>query len=180
MEQLKQTEPELPSGYEASRQIPETGAITPEQLPWLDGPMDLSIAEVTLQSGDTFYLASAIGGNKDLVQAAEGMTDHQRRITDNMFYSRLPEYVQNGFTQAADSVPDPPTDTPILAFKNKGGQRVYFTTLTVALKGTHDPETGREREVKIITRLAACDKNRQSLVVRHLSGSKSRANKGSK
>lgn len=176
-EQTPSPNQKLPSGYESVRQLDEPGLIGPETLPWAREILRLPIAECRLQSGETFYLASAVSAHSDLQKAAEGMSEDQRQSTDNMFYSRLPEYIQRGFSVAIEKVPKPTTKETLLAAKNIAGQRVYFARFDLLLD-TEDKDTNPQT-LPVIVRLAACDKNRQKLVMKHLSGG-GKADKGSK
>lgn len=148
------TRPELPSGYTEARSLEVPLKISPEQFPWLDKPQDLQLARCTLQDGESFYLASAIGTHPKLVESAEGMNPHQKRNTDNMFYSRVPEVVKQGFSHHAETMPEPTTAFAIFVLRNRGGQRVYFARPTLEL-----PQ-GMEK-LPLIIRLGACDKNQQ-------------------
>lgn len=174
-ENPKLSNPNLPSGYESSIQLPEQCVVTPDQLPWLREPLRVNVAECRLGSGESFYLGSAISANPDLVKAAEGMTDGQRRIVDSMFYSRLVEFMRTKYSSGVELLFNPTTDFPIYALKNKGGQRAYFSLLDLPV----EPNTGESESVRqIVLRLAVCDKNRQKFVMKHLASGKS--DKGSK
>jgi hypothetical protein len=161
-EQLIQT-PKMPSGYEASQGLQEKAIIDKDILPWLADPRELAVSECTLQSGKTFLLASAIGTNPKLIEAAKSMTSGQRQNTDNMFYSRIPAIVSNGYSPNIESMPSPVTDFPILVMRNNGGQRVYFARVNLGL-------SKEQTDSPTILRLAVCDKNRQSVVISVLSG----------
>ena len=153
------------------------GLIGPGSLPWARDTTALSIAECRLRSGETFYLASAVDTHRDLTAAADLMTDQQRSSADKMLYSRLPEYVQHGYSPAIDKVPQQTTDFPILRAKNESGQRVYFAKIDMTLD-TADKATNPQI-LPVFVRLAVCDKNRQKLVMKHLS-SAGKPDRGSK
>lgn len=155
--------PKIPSGYEASEVIDQKVVIGDHTLPWLSQPYELTISECTLQGGKKFFLASAIGSSPKLVEAARGMTEGQRRNTDNMFYSRIPAIVGQGYSPSVESLPSPVTEFPIYVMRNNGGQRVYFARVHLGL--AEERSTG-----PAILRLAACDKNKQALVISVLSG----------
>lgn len=160
-EQIIQTI-KTPSGYESSHGLQERATVDSNTLPWLDQPQELAVSQCTLQSGETFLLASAVGTSPKLVEAANGMTDKQRHNTDNMFYSRIPSIVSKGYSPSIEIMPSPVTDFPIHVMRNKGGQRVYFTRVNLGL-----PE--EQASGPTIVRLAVCDKNKQSVVVSVLS-----------
>lgn len=151
------SESRLPSGYESTQSLEHPLTIGPDVLPWLKEPYHLAVAECTLSSGETFYLASAIGSHPKLIQAAEAMTDDQRVNTDNMLYSRLPNLLSDGYHPHIEAYPSPATSFPIKTMRNNGGQRVYFSRLT------HSQGPGDEPK-PLILRLAACDKNKQGLI----------------
>jgi hypothetical protein len=153
--------PRMPSGYESSLTLPEQVFVDQDILPWVEEPFPLTISEFTLQGGESFKMASAIGSHQKLIEAAKAMTEGQRRNTDNMFYSRIPIVVSQGYSPNVETMQNPTTDFPIFVMRNNGGQRVYFgrTNLNVG---------GRESE-PVIIRLAACDKNKQALVMPVLS-----------
>lgn len=161
------TKADIPSGYTEVISLPEPLRAGPETLPWLKAETDLQIAECTLQDGTKFYLGSAIATHPSLVNSAEGMTDKQRRNTDNMLYSRLPELVTQGYSPLVETLPEPVTKFPILVMRNKGGQRVYCGRTTYQA-----PEDDVARP--LIIRLGACDKNRQGDTLNVLSASKSK------
>jgi hypothetical protein len=164
-EQILQT-PKMPSGYESSMTLPEQALIDQEVLPWLDGPVPITVGEFRLQTGEEFKLASVIGTHPKLVEAAEGMTENQKRHTDSMFYARIPTVVSQGYSPNVETLPQPATDFPIYVMRNNAGQRVYFARTRIDLdKGEVEP---------VVLRLAACDKNRQSLVMDVLSAASSR------
>ncbi len=149
--------PGLPSGYEMSRSLPEPLTVGQDSLPWLKEPAALQVAECKVQGGESFYLASAIGTSDKLTKAAEGLTEDQRRITDNMFYSRLQGFLDKDPNARVEQYPNAETPFPIFVFKNKGGQRVYFGSTTFQPEGVTESK-------QLIIRLAVCDKNRQGLV----------------
>ena len=148
----------MPSGYESSHGLQERATVDGNTLPWLNQPQELAVSQCTLQSGETFLLASAVGTSPKLVEAANGMTDKQRQNTDNMFYSRIPAVVSKGYSPSIEIMPSPVTDFPIHVMRNKGGQRVFFARVNLGL-----PE--EQTLGPTIVRLAVCDKNKQSLVV---------------
>ena len=143
----------------ASEQAATPITMTPEQLPWLDVPIELSTALVTLkdESCPPFRFASAIGTDAKLVESAQGMTDGQRQNTDNMFWSRIGPFLVDGYSAAVDTMPEASVGNTVNVMRNKGGQRVYFTR--------HEGADG----VVEVTRLAVCDKNKQGQVMKRLS-----------
>lgn len=151
-EHLQTQELRLPSGYSSVEQLPQKSLVSPEQLPWLDSPVELSTVRCTLQGGETFLFASAVGTHADLIAAASKMTTQQDKNTNNMLYSRLAGFVSDGFSSplvsAFNSLPGG------LAMSNRGGQRVY---LTMASR-PDSPE-------RLFIKVAACDKNNQGKVI---------------
>jgi hypothetical protein len=168
-QQLHIPNPNIPSGYESAIDLRERAVIDSSVLPWVKEPVEIGVSECVLQSGETFQMASAISTHPKLVEAANGMTDKQRRNTDNMFYSRIPEIIITGYSPNVETMDIPSTDFPIFTMRNGGGQRVYFarTRLMIGDKMSEEP---------VILRLAAIDKNKQDLVMSVLSG----ASKGTK
>lgn len=158
----------LPSGYLAVEQLAERPVVDAQMLPWLSGPVDLGVTRCTLANGETFLLASAVGTSPKLVSAAESMTDHQKRIADNMFYSRLPTFIMNGHANNVETMASPSTPFPIKIVRNPGGQRVYFGVIGLSV--------GRAPERTVI-RLGVCDKNRQAAVLAVLSRKNDRENR---
>lgn len=168
-EQITQTI-NTPSGYESSHGLQERATVDGNTLPWLDRPQELSVSQCTLQSGETFLLASAVGTSPRLVEAANAMTDSQRQNVDNMFYSRIPTVVSKGYSPSVGSIPTPVTDFPIHVMRNKGGQRVYFARVNLGLK--EEQTSG-----PTVVRLAVCDKNKQGVVMSVLSTANDRQNR---
>lgn len=152
-EQSFTPETNLPSGYQSVEQLSEPSRLTPDQLPWLDGPTEISTVRCTLQGGETFLFASAVGTHPDLVAAANKMTSQQDKNTNNMLYSRLAGFVSNGYTSpqvsSCDTMP-----IPSFVLRNNGGQRVYFSMITSA-----------NSTDRLFIKLAACDKNNQQKVI---------------
>jgi hypothetical protein len=160
----------MPSGYETSYGLRETTVVDANVLPWLTEPRELSVSMCTMQSGEAFLLASAVGTSPKLVDAANGMTERQQRNTDNMFYSRVPEVVSRGYSPNVETMPSPATDFPIYVMRNPGGQRVYFARIALGI--AEEKDTG-----PTIVRLAVCDKNTQGKVMSVLSGMSDRGNR---
>ncbi|HEV7453820.1 MAG TPA: hypothetical protein VGO07_01020, partial [Candidatus Saccharimonadales bacterium] len=102
----------IPSGYEAAWQLPETALIGGDTLPWMDQSAELKIAHIALQGGNEFFLASAVGTHDKLVEAADGLSRQQQQNADNMFYSRLPGFIENGHAPNIETLPKPSTDSP--------------------------------------------------------------------
>ena len=150
-------QPSLPSGYESVRTLPETATIGAGVLPWLKEDYNLTVAECKLQSGQTFLLANAVGTHPKLVEAADGMTEKQSLHANNMLYSRLPTFVDRGYSPNIETIDNPATAYPIHCMRNKSGQRVYFTRVPLGL-----PQ--EEMYGPTFLRLAACDKNKQGLL----------------
>jgi hypothetical protein len=156
--------PNMPSGYEDSVSLEQTVLVDGNILPWLNRPYDLKVAECTLQSGEKFLLSSAVGTSPKLVEAAHAMTDSQLKITDNMFYSRIPTVISQGYSPSVETMPSTSTDFPIGVMRNKGGQRVYFARVNLGI-----PQ--EQAYGPTIVRLGVCDKNKQENVMSVLSGS---------
>lgn len=159
----------VPSGYESSSTIRDI-AIDSSVLPWLKEPYDLTVSEVALQSGSRFLLASAIKSHDRLTAAANGMTEGQRKNADNMFYSRVPSVVEQGYSSNVETMPSPSTEFPIYVMRNKGGQRVYFARISLGL--SEENMTG-----PTVLRLGVCDKNKQGDVMAVPSSLDRRANR---
>jgi hypothetical protein len=153
-----QFQSELPSGYLKTEAIRQPFVLTEADMPWLKEDTAFGLTKCTLQSGKEFLLGSALRTHKDLVSAAEAMTEQQQSNCNNMFYSRVAGMVDGNMNaQNTDSFPNPATTFPIRVLRNKGGQRVYFGML-------RDQAT----DMPIVLRLAACDKNKQAQVTRVL------------
>ena len=163
MEQPAQT-PNIPSGYTEVAKVSETLRIGPEQLPWASEQQDLQMSLCKLQGGAEFLLASALKSHDALADAANAMTKQQSETCNNMFYSRVAGFVQNGHSSPlVDTFPDARTGFPIRVLRNKSGQRVYFGVMK-------DEASGRT----IILKLGACDKNKQEQVTGVLTSTSSR------
>lgn len=160
-----QHNPNLPSGYISAEQLQANAFVDQRALPWLDEPYGLSIANCGIEGGKTFLVASAIGSHPRLIAAAEGMTDKQRHITDNMFYARIASYIESGYASNVETLPKAVTTFPIHVMRNNGGQRVYFGVPRLDIAGD---------DVPVVLRLAVCDKNKQSEVMKVLSASSPR------
>jgi len=151
----------LPQGYEAAARLGTMAVVDCTVLPWMKEPDTLSVAHVTLQGGSEFYLASAIGTDPSLVEAANELNDHQQRNVDSMLYARLPELVQRGHAPNIETLSEPVTSFPIRVMRNQGGQRLYFARTELSLTN------GRQRS--IVLRLGVCDKSNQMKVLGVLS-----------
>ncbi len=163
MEQPAQT-PNIPSGYTEVAKVPETLHIGPDQLPWASEQQELQMSLCKLQGGAEFLLASALKSHDDLTEAANSMSKQQSENCNNMFYSRVAGFIQNGNAASnVDTFPDARTDFPIRVLRNKGGQRVYFGVM-------RDEASGRT----IILKLGACDKNKQAQVTNVLTSTSDR------
>ncbi len=162
MSEINNNPENLPSGYLSSEQLDAHPVIDSQTLPWLKEPMELSIAKVTVEGGDSYLMASAVSSHKRLVEAAQGLTDHQRQITDNMFYSRLPSFIKNNFANNVETLVKMNAPFPVHVMRNKGGQRVYFGMPLITLEEGQEPEP-------VILRLAVSDKNKQGEVMKVLS-----------
>ncbi len=158
--------PKMPSGYESSMLLEAKAMVDERTLPWLKEPVELSVSECQLQGGDRFLVASAVGTHPKLVEAADAMTEGQKQNTDNMFYSRIPEVISKGFSPSVETMPKPSIDFPIHVMRNNGGQRVYFARIGLGLE--QEQNLG-----PVVVRLSVCDKNKQGLVMKVLSGFKS-------
>jgi hypothetical protein len=157
--QTPQNELNLPSGYERVEQLSEKIAVGPDVLHWVNEPQELSVAKCTMSTGQEFYLANAVGTNSKLIEAADSLTEHQQRNVNNMFYSRLPGFMENFYSSGVDTKPSRSTELPLYVTRNKAGQRVYFSTPEVQVEG---------EPTRIALRLAACDKNKQWQVLKVL------------
>lgn len=159
METHQQTQNELlPSGYASVEQLPEKIEVGNDILPWADGTQELSVARCMLQSGQEFYLASAVGVNQKLVKAAMALNEHQQNNVNNMLYSRLPDFMENFYSSSVETMRTG-NDFPVYVMRNKAGQRVYFSTPEVQINDT---------STRLALRLAVCDKNKQYEVVKTL------------
>jgi hypothetical protein len=158
-EQLEQPtlNPNLPSGFLHVESYPEAALVSDDQLPWLDGSAKLSLASCEVQNGQTFLLANAVGTHPNLIAAAESMNGQQQKSVNNMFYSRIQSFVENGHAPNVETMNNQATEFPIHVMRNKSGQRVYFGLAT--LQG----ESGSS--LPVVIRLGACDKNKQGLVM---------------
>lgn len=155
----------LPSGYSRVEQLETTSQITERELPWLSQGVQLSTVRCTLNSGNTFLLASAVSTHRALVEAADRMNAQQDRNTNNMFYSRIAGFVENNFTPSAQVNTFPEmTGLPTFCLRNEGGQRVYFSVLS-------NPQTSE----RLIIKLAACDKENQHRVLKVIDTKSSRS-----
>jgi hypothetical protein len=162
-EQLPQPESNLPSGYKSAEWLPKPIKLDENVLPWLKSPLEISVSRCELDSGTSFYVASAISSHDDLVEAAKAMTKKQKHITDNMFYSRLAGYVENHASGNVETFPRPSTPFAIHVMRNNGGQRVYFGEPKLKVPGEEEP-------VSVFLRLATCDKNGQGDIFKVLTG----------
>ncbi|HKU19132.1 MAG TPA: hypothetical protein VJP80_07775 [Candidatus Saccharimonadales bacterium] len=154
----------LPSGYEYVEQLPEPLHVSDAVLPWLDGGVDLSVVHCMLDGGDDFYFTSAIGTHDKLIEAAASMSEAQRRITDQMLYSRLPGLVVQGCSPHILTLDSPVTPSAIRIMRNPGGQRVYLTRPTLSLECAETSEP-----VPVYIRLGVCDIKEQAAVLGVLS-----------
>lgn len=138
-----------------------------EDLPWLNEPVELTAAAVTMkdETCPPFLVASALGTSDRLVDAAQGMTEGQRENTDNMFWSRIGNFVKDGYHPRIETMPKPSTEEPIHVMRNNGGQRVYFTFRKT------------DEGMPVVVRLAVCDKNKQKQVMKMLSGATDKENR---
>lgn len=151
----------MPPGIISSEMLPGRFELPEGTLPWVDGPYEVSIARCDTGDDTSYLLASVVGSHKQLEGAAEAMTDKQSRNANNMFSSRLAGYMQHGQAPGVDLLPKPVTDFNIHVMRNNGGQRVFFGITEVAINDGEPPQP-------VVLRLAACDMNRQSQVIRVL------------
>lgn len=166
--QIEQLNLTLPSGYEASESLDQIVKIDNTTLPWLKEPFEMTVSKCRLDSGREFLIASAIGTHSNLIEAAQGMNDGQRKATDNMFYSRLPEIILNQYSPNVETLENPITKFPIFVMRNKSGQRVYFARIQL------DDLAEQQQLGPTNVRLAVCDKNKQKKALSVLSGMGSR------
>lgn len=164
----KQPETNLPSGFISAEQLHQPLTLDETVLPWLKEPTQVSVARCELEGGKGFYLASAIGTNRRLVDAAEAMNNHQKRITDNLFYSHIPGYIESGFANNVETMPNQATSFAIHVMRNRGGQRVYFGMPRLSLDKKSEP-------VPVVLRLGVCDKKEQDDVMKVLSNESKRS-----
>lgn len=153
----------VPSGYEQAAFV-GMAQLGQEILPWVREPLEVAVTQCSLQGGQTFYLASAVKSHPKLVEAAESMNAQQRTNADNMFYSRLAGFVQQGYSSNVETMEDPATPANMYVMRNNGGQRVYFTIAPLKME---DGQT-----VDTVIRLGVCDKNQQAKALRVLSSKK--------
>jgi hypothetical protein len=166
MEQPAQT-PNIPSGYTEVTRHSEQLVLGPESIPWLDEPAKFDMVLCKLQGGSEFLLASALKTHDELMDNAEAMTEQQSESSNNMFYSRVAGYIQNGNNSPlVETFPNPATSFPIKVLRNKSGQRVYFGVMK-------DEASDRT----IVLKLGACDKNKQDNVTGVLTSSSRRTHR---
>jgi len=161
-------QPKFPhESIEASEGLGSPLQVSTTEMPWLTHETELSAAVVTMkdETCPQFIVASAIGTDDRLVDAARGMTDGQRTNTDNMFWSRIGGFVRDGYHSRIETMPDTSTEHPVHVMRNNGGQRVYFTTRR------------EDNGMLAVVRLAACDKNKQGKVMKVLSSASEGANR---
>ncbi len=153
MEQPAQTQ-NIPSGYTEVAKVQERLSLGPENIPWMDEPKEFQVVLCKVQGGSEFLLASALKTHDGLADSADAMTEHETRNCNNMFYSRVAGYIQNGNSSPlVETFPDASTSFPIKVCRNDGGQRVYFGVM-------RDEASGRT----VILKIGACDKNKQKYV----------------
>lgn len=141
----------IPSGYrEVSHGL--TAEVGPEQIPWMEGQRQITLARFVPQGGREFYLGHAVSGKK-LLRAAQRLDEHRSTLVDNMFYAALPGYVSTGHSPAVRNVVNSIGDRRINYFANPGGQRVYFMRM--------DDLLGPENKSPVIVKVAVCDKSDQ-------------------
>ena len=102
-----QTE-KVPSGYDSSEYLVSDLSVDASVLPWLDSNerFQIHVSKMDVTGSKPFLIASVIGSNKHLIQAASGMSDHQSEAI---------------------------TAFPIKVMRNKSGQRVYFARVNLGL-----------------------------------------------
>lgn len=142
----------LPSGIRNAEKSGIFTEIDRKTLPWLDEAVKSELTRITLATGEKFYLGSAIR-EKALTAAANALGEHYRKLTDNLFYSHLPEFVIKGYSPTVKQLVNSRTDAPTYYCANKGGQRVYFI---------RQPDI---KDLPCIVRVAVCDKNKQEDVL---------------
>lgn len=154
----------IPSGYESVVAVAPS-QIGKEYLPWTDDRAELATVRCTLQGGKSFLLASAIGTHEGLASVANEMTYQQSENCNNMFYSRIAGFVENGYHASnVDTMSDASPAMAVHVLRNKGGQRVYFGVISTP-----------DSEERLLVKLAVCDKNMQSKVMRVFSSLRGRA-----
>jgi hypothetical protein len=145
----------IPSGYqEVSHGL--TAQIGPEQIPWLEGQRQITLARFVPQGGREFYLGHAVSGKK-LIKAAQKLDEHRSSLIDNMLYASLPPYTETGFSPVIRGVVDTVGGLRINYLANPGGQRVYFMRM--------DDILGSENKTPVIVKVAVCDKTDQADVL---------------
>lgn len=146
----------LPSGLKEVKPNQAILTLTAKSLPWLNGrdqpPVPLALVTLSGTENRQFYLGSFIG-HPDLLEAARSLTPSQSDSVNQLFYTCLPDLVRQGFHPAVDLVKHPRGGVNILYAANKGGQRVYFMRF--------DPINN----LAVIVKVAACDKNKEDLVL---------------
>lgn len=141
----------IPSGYrEVSHGL--TAEVGPEQIPWMDGQRQITLARFVPQGGREFYLGHAVSGKK-LLRAAQRLDEHRSTLVDNMFYASLPQYAETGYSPAVRTVLNSVGERRINYFANPGGQRVYFMRM--------DDVLGPDNKTPVIVKVAVCDKSDQ-------------------
>lgn len=144
---------ELPSGFSEVRHTDQVIALTQAEIPWFGRNEEIiPLVRVNVRGGGNFYLGSAIR-EKRLTQAANQLDEHRSRITNNLLYSHLPDFIVKGYNPAVTLVDDARSEKPIFYVGNKGGQRVYFMRLD-KLQG-----------IPVIIRMAVCDKSMEDVVL---------------
>lgn len=118
------------------------------------------------RGGVEFFLGSAVRG-KILTGAADALDTQRTKNAHNMFYSRLPAFVENqeGAKKLDYQITE---DTDIFYFGNEGGQRVYFIMLPqirVVERKLFNPFVTETLEAPCIVKIAVCDKNLEQQVL---------------
>lgn len=119
-----------------------------DDLPWLQDSEEVRLKKMYFLSGKSAYIASVVRGRR-LIDAASDLNKKKSEIVNRLFYSCLPDFVENGYNPHVKRIDGQITKRPIFSVGNPDGQRVYFTRL--------DNLNG----IPVILRIAACSKNRQ-------------------
>jgi hypothetical protein len=159
----------LPSGFKEVRQAKEKIKLLIEQFPWLEEDLDINLVDITLAGSDNkhFLFGSAIKANITLLEAADQLDERRKRVVDNMLYTQLPTFIDQGHTPSIRQISNPRSETTVYVTGNTSGQRVYFTRLD------------KIDDKPVIVRLAICDKSKEEEVLGQLTSDSKKVIKAS-
>lgn len=144
---------EIPSGFSEVRSSDQILRLTRAEMPWLTSDReDIPLAKISLKGGGAFYLGSAIR-DKRLIQAADALDKRRSEMTNSLFYTHIPDFVNTGRGPYISLLGNSRSEKPIFYIGNKSGQRVYFMPFD------------RLQGIPVIIRVAACDKNTEGVVL---------------